>query len=514
MKRLAFLHTFLFAASSAIILYVTMLNVTVFIPPRDVLAPTLLVVFIAAILSLISYALTWDVRTASVIASLLVIGLVYLWQLFAAIIGITLLGILIARLVLKKRTGFDEVNLILTIVSLFLSAYYLYQFLGFTSGQRSGIQVNPAQPVLAGQKVTITADHFPDIYYIILDGYGRADMLQSIHGYDNSLFIAELQKRGFIVAKRSQSNYPRTLLSLASSLNMQYLDSLTTNLEDSSLWWPASDFIQHSQVRSFLEQQGYRTVFISSGWDLTDIRDGDVYMKPYPVMLRNFQSAFISWTNLRLLDKLLWTGISFPSNNEARFTILYNFKILPEVASIPGSKFVFSHILAPHPPYLFDSQGQMVHQEYPSPKFGSSGYSQFVPQYRQGYLDQLTFINQKTLEMIDGILAQSKTPPVIIIQGDHGPDIFMNYDDPSKACLYERYSILNAFYLPGVDPASVPADSSPVNSFRMVFNMYFGTDLQALPDRQYYSPNVNLYQFQDVTESAKVQCDLPQEDLP
>jgi len=42
--------------------------------------------------------------------------------------------------------------------------------------------------------------------------------------------------------------------------------------------------IHHSQVREFLEKQGYRTVFIASGFDFTDIRDGDVYLKPFPIM--------------------------------------------------------------------------------------------------------------------------------------------------------------------------------------------------------------------------------------
>lgn len=514
MKRLSFLHTFLFASSSAIILYVSMLNVTVFIPPGDILVPTLLAVFIAVLLSLIFYALTRDARTAGVIASLFVIALLYLWYLFLAIIGITLVGIFIARLVLKKRIGFNEVNLTLSIVSLMVSAYYLYQFGSFTIGQSGYVQENPAHPIMAGQEVTRMADQSPDIYYIILDGYGRADMLQSVHGYDNFPFINELQQRGFVVAHKSQSNYPRTMLSLASSMNMEYLDNLTTDLGDSNLWWPASDFIQHGQVRSFLEQQGYRTVFIASGFDLTDIRDGDVYMKPYPIMLRNFQSAFISWTNLRVLHELPWPEDYFLSSNSPRYIILYNFETLPEVASIPGPKYVFSHVMAPHPPYIFGSQGQPVDQDYPSPEFGSPGYSQFFSQYRQGYLDQLTYINEKTIEMIDGILANSETPPVIILQGDHGPDIFMNYDDPAIACLYERYSILNAYYLPGVDSDSVPPDISPVNSFRMIFNFYFGTNLQVLQNLQYYSTNADPYQFQDVTESAGKQCELPVEYLP
>ena len=44
--------------------------------------------------------------------------------------------------------------------------------------------------------------------------------------YDNSAFISDLEKMGFYVAKCSQSNYPRTDVSLGSSLNMDYLQNL------------------------------------------------------------------------------------------------------------------------------------------------------------------------------------------------------------------------------------------------------------------------------------------------
>jgi hypothetical protein len=218
--------------------------------------------------------------------------------------------------------------------------------------------------------------------------------------------------------------------------------------------------------------------------------------------------AFFSWTNLRFLGNS-WSGVSFPSNNENRRIILYAFDILPDTAKLPGPKFVFSHIVAPHPPYIFNSVGEPVDQVLSHPEVGTPGYSENILQFRQAYLDQLTFINQKTLKMIDGILARSKTPPVIILQGDHGPDVFMDINDPGKACLYERYSILNAYYLPNVPAEAIPADISPVNSFRFIFNRYFGTNLEMLANRRYFSPDTHFYQFQDVTNQTESKCNLP-----
>ncbi len=66
----------------------------------------------------------------------------------------------------------------------------------------------------------------PDIYYIILDGYGRSDALQRVIGFSNSWFIKGLEDQGFYIAKNARSNYCETELSLSSSLNLQYLSTL------------------------------------------------------------------------------------------------------------------------------------------------------------------------------------------------------------------------------------------------------------------------------------------------
>lgn len=49
-----------------------------------------------------------------------------------------------------------------------------------------------------------------DIYYIVVDGYGREDILGDIYGFDNSEFITFLDEEGFYVAEESKSNYIQT----------------------------------------------------------------------------------------------------------------------------------------------------------------------------------------------------------------------------------------------------------------------------------------------------------------
>ena len=69
--------------------------------------------------------------------------------------------------------------------------------------------------------------HRPDIYYIILDEYAGAEALLDDFHYDNSPFLDFLKNRGFAVPSDSLTNYPRTELSVASSLNLEYVNFLT-----------------------------------------------------------------------------------------------------------------------------------------------------------------------------------------------------------------------------------------------------------------------------------------------
>jgi hypothetical protein len=73
-----------------------------------------------------------------------------------------------------------------------------------------------------GEKLTNTQfkdtyKPLPDIYYIILDGYGRKDTLSRLYDFDNSAFLDSLSEKGFYIANQSTANYSYTIYSLSSS---------------------------------------------------------------------------------------------------------------------------------------------------------------------------------------------------------------------------------------------------------------------------------------------------------
>jgi hypothetical protein len=504
MKSLAYLlHGFVFAFGSAIILYATIVDVNVFVSPKDVVPPSIFSILVFFLFVLVAYLLTRSLEAAGLIASLFVLGFFYLWSVFWAIIVITLASLLAIKILFKK-TRYADIHFVLNAVSVAIVGYYLFRFVILINNAPWSSTLVTIQPI-EGMPDTISSQATtPDIYYIILDGYGRADMLQTIYGFDNSMFLGALEQRGFFIASDSRSNYARTLLSLSASLNMQYLDTMSSAMGNSNLWWPVSDAVQHSEVRRILENWGYKTIFFANNGDYSDIRDGDYYEAPFPIHLNIFNSRFLGLTNMSLLAEIDQLGIADLSYDTHRRIILHNFERLPEIASMDGPKYVFTHIIAPHPPYVFDRDGNPSDPPYPFTL--SDQMTSDIAKSRTGYIEQLEFINRKILVTIDGILTNSESLPIIIIQGDHGPGTKTNYDSWEDSCLYERYSILNAYFLPGFEKDSFPVNLSPVNSFRLIFNTYFNGRLELFPNRQYFSTSAHFFEFIDVTDKIETSC--------
>src|SRR6188472_659615 len=94
-------------------------------------------------------------------------------------------------------------------------AVILLTRIGTTVWQQRELQVSPALADVGGGRQVSVLGYNPDIYYIIVDGYARADVLQKYYDFDNSEFLAALGKRGFALNDHSRANYYWTFLSLA-----------------------------------------------------------------------------------------------------------------------------------------------------------------------------------------------------------------------------------------------------------------------------------------------------------
>ena len=109
----------------------------------------------------------------------------------------------------------------------------------------------------------------PDIYYIILDGYARSDVMRELFDFDNTEFLENLEGKGFFVARGSNANYCQTPLSLSSSLNLEYLDDLVKGLGTNQT--ELHELIARNNLAATLRPLGYKFVTFSTGFDPTDL---------------------------------------------------------------------------------------------------------------------------------------------------------------------------------------------------------------------------------------------------
>ena len=348
----------------------------------------------------------------------------------------------------------------------------------------------------------------PDIYVIILDGYGRQDVLQDVYDLDNSEFTGQLEKLGFFVANESHSNYLQTFYSMASLWNFDHLKP----------WNSADEYtqyllkpIQNNRSMRLLNELDYTTVSFESELQYSEIRNADVYLSSF-LPFNKFESLLLTDSPLDALSKTFHWAFPIPTYDTHAQRIQYELRTLKEIpTSIPGPKIVYAHILAPHPPFVFDQSGNLISHETPYALWDETAYIGGREEYRNGYREQAIFINREIISVITDILAKSKTPPIIVLMGDHGPASMFNWTLDTPGCVWERSSNLYALLLPGhQDDGTLYSTMTPVNTFRVIFNTYFGTNLPLLEDRTYLmswqQPTIKI----DVTDQrdSRAECTI------
>ena len=359
----------------------------------------------------------------------------------------------------------------------------------------------------AADPIHLNCEQQPDIYYIVLDGYGRADILEGRYGVDNAAFLRGMERKGFFIGDQSHTNYTQTIYSIPSALSFTYLQPEQIGVSGAKYFM---QLMVENRIMRLLKACGYKTVSIESGFYYTNHFDTDVRLSSGTI-LSEFERLLLAdtpWDVLMDALDLTPAGDSHPGH---RVRVLDSFKYLSNLPRMAGPKFVFAHIVTPHPPYVFGPQGEAMDPGWSYSMADGSNYSGDWAGYRQGYAAQVQFINQKVEQTVDAILAKSDQPPVIIIQGDHGPGGSLDWGSPERTCLWERSGILNAYYLPGSGKDALYSEISPVNSFRVVLNTYFGADLPLLPDETYFTSHELPRQIIDITDEreSKENCFAP-----
>jgi hypothetical protein len=397
------------------------------------------------------------------------------------------------------RSAAQTLNIISLILLLMPTAEIAFvAFQAIMKQSTASVQASTMPP-----KVMDSADH-PDIYYIILDGYSSNAHLLRDYDYDNSAFTDGLEQRGFYVAYDSRTNYGVTLPSLATALNMRYLDQDDEAAAQGDAVSYTRRMIADSEVARMLQLDGYTYIYMLAGaTGPSSISDENIDFFPTgPRTLtpdeieqshayntkRDFAPLLASTTIIRYVLRIPERVESDrPYNFDAPQRALEIFDTVETVAARPEATFTFVHIIKPHDPIVFDAQGGILAHN----SFSSDAATEAA------FFDQLQFINQRTLAMLDQIIAGSDTPPVIIIQGDHGTNLGQVLSPDSRPIYFE---ILNAYRFPGHEDCLTDPAITPVNSFRVLFNCYFGGHYPMLDNHHFelLSHYQNIFNMREI----------------
>jgi hypothetical protein len=333
----------------------------------------------------------------------------------------------------------------------------------------------------------------PDIYYVVLDGCARHDTLYSIYGYDNTSFDRTLESIGCYVARSGVTNYPNTVFSLGSSLNMEYLSVIDKYLTPGQAQLYAyrimGRLLEDNRVVRMLKKVGYRFINFPSG----DGGGSTEYMRTADL---NIFDGFGSWFNLTLLQSTFLSAIE-PQVHLLRTIALQKrlcfFEHAKEAEKLASPKFVLAHVLLPHPPFIFDENAQ-----------ARELFRIDETWLRRPYKEQVKYVEKRVVPLLYQLISQTKRRLVIVLQGDHGPACtFIRFEDPGVGGLQERMRIFNAYYFPEAWRNKLYPTITPVNTFRLIFNCAFNAQLPLLDDRAYYSTYDFPLPFTDVTKVVK-----------
>jgi len=487
MKRiLTFLHPFLFALYP--IFELRNHNIT-YVDATALVRPVILSILLTGLVWVVLRLLFKDWQKSGIITTLIMIAFYTYGHIFIEIesaFGIlirhryltliyALILLLLTIFILWKVRNPQTLINFLTVTGGVLTVFSIvrtvqYDLAVYRSAQRS----NETQSSLI-QTASDTTQK-PDIYLIVLDAHTSIRTLQEEFDYDASAFREQLEGLGFYMAECAQSNYPITKLSITSTFYANYHREPTLYPVFSSL------------VMRTLRAEGYRVITFenrSSGhFDIgEDVRlsrnqkllsSADLMggLSEFEVMLWQTSFARVAYDMPQLIPAFNVQSLhewEYYEHYQQTYFILDELKRLPKVE---GPKFVFAHFLVPHPPFIFAPDGEFA----------------WADGKAEGYISNVEFIDSQIVPVFAEIIAKSKTPPVIIVMGDHGATGIPKLETPEW-----RMSILNAYYVNDQARKDLYETITPVNSFRVVLNNYFGTDYPLLEDLSYHSSNMERF---------------------
>ena len=453
--------------------------------------PVLFSFLLGCILFGIVYLLKRDLGKASLITLMLEFFAFSYGHIYTLLRPLTVFGILVGRhrflipvfVVITAALIWWVIRVkaipehLIQLISVVAIALFLFQGVRIFSYEVNKSIVNARDPEVESVEMIDAEDEgLRDVYLIVLDGYSRSDWLQEWSGYDDSEFLSALEEMSFYVVDCSMSNYSYTIQSMTSELSMNYLQNLDVLYNDVDM----SHALKNNDVRNTFSDLGYEFIFFETGYPWIEMGNADRYIQAEEndTGLDDFEILYLKTTSLIIpYDIYIKKTGDLVDLSTQRYVARVRsvFEHLQQPLDEGKPMFVYAHIVSPHFPPAFSSNGLINYN------WKTDGMEAYQETYR--------YIDSEVLATIAAILEYSDQEPIIILQSDHGNGDYG----------YKNLN-LNAYYLPDGGDESLYPTITPVNTFRMIFNQYFDYELPLLEDLSYYSFNEDRYNFELVED--------------
>lgn len=325
----------------------------------------------------------------------------------------------------------------------------------------------------------------PDIYFLVFDALPSTAAMQQAWNFNNNILDSFLQNESFYVVPRSKSNYNLTVLSVSSTLNMDYTPPVDLYQDETKLYFKAAASLLDNSLLRYLKEAGYDikqyqpVSFVNKDWNGDLFFPDMLYMNYFYQTLPGRVYRDLGWNFYQLKTKFLKKqdfAYYEKRNNDHKNDLLQTTLLIKNSCAMnkPKPQFVYAHYQLPHDPYIYDSLGNL------KPVEKTITYKE--EEQPAAFIEQVKFANKIIQQLVTHIRQTNKPNTVIIIEGDHG---FRNIYGKKGYMIYDNFS---AFYFPDRNYKDLYPTISPVNSFRVVLNNFFETKLPLLKDSSIFIP--------------------------
>lgn len=325
----------------------------------------------------------------------------------------------------------------------------------------------------------------PDIFFLVFDALPSSIAMKAEWGFDNSSLDSFLVREKFYIHSKSESNYNLTVLSVSSTLNMDYTPPVDLYQDETKMYFKASASLIDNSLTRILNKQGYTIKqfqpisFLNNDWDGELFFSDMLHMNYFYQTLPGRIYRDLGWNFYRINSKRLqdlktkkYERRNLRLRNELEQTKLLVKKSCAQHEE--KKQFVYAHFQLPHEPFIYDSTGKLKQTEK------TIIYTE--EEQPAAFIEQVKFANKLIKDIVLYIKKHNRKNTVIVVEGDHG---YRNIDGKKGYMIFDNFS---SVYFPDNDYKQHYPSMSPVNSFRLVLNKFFAANLPLLEDSSIFIP--------------------------